>query len=443
VLAPIDFSRLEAALTTPLGLADLAIVALCIGLAWLVDQRLHARSHAGDPRMARIHADVKAGVARVVFALVGLALLLIGRYAYRRWGGTPLFIDLAIPLMVALAAIRMLVYGMRRLFADQAWLKTSERAIAFTIWGLAILWFIGVLPEVARELDEVALPVGKTSVTVLTVGKSIVAIVVTVIVALWVSGLIEQRLLGATSLDTNIKAVLAKFVRAVLLVAGVLFALDAIGFDLTLLTVFSGALGVGIGLGLQKLAANYIAGFTILIDKSIRLGDLITVDNRHGVVAAVTSRYVVVRSNDGTEAIVPNETLVTTSVLRHPHAGNEFKLMVPIQVAYDTDIPLAMRLMADAARAEPSTLEGERAPGVQIIAFADSGINLELTFWVRNPPGGHGAVRSAVSARVLEAFDRAGIVIPNLRRDLRLAGGAYVPGAGAPASGANAGKAPK
>ena len=117
--------------------------------------------------------------------------------------------------------------------------------------------------------------------------------------------------------------------RAVLLVVGVLFALNAIGFDLTLLTVFGGALGVGVGLGLQKLAANYIAGFTILIDKSIRLGDLITVDNRTGVVAAVTSRYVVVRSTDGTEAIVPNETLVTTSVLRHPHAGNEFKLIDP------------------------------------------------------------------------------------------------------------------
>lgn len=443
MISPLDYNRLEFALTTRLGMIDLAIVVVCVGLAWLFDRRLHEHSRAQDPRLARINNEVKAGVARVVFPLVGLLLLLVGRFVYRRWGGLPLFIDIAIPLLVALAAIRMLVYGMRRLFADQAWLKTSERAIAFTIWALAILWFIGVLPELAREMDEIALPVGKTSVTVLTIGKSIVALVLTLIVTLWLSGLIEQRLLSATTLDTNMKAVLAKFVRAILLIVGVLFALDAIGFDLTLLTVFGGALGVGIGLGLQKLAANYIAGFTILIDKSIRLGDLITVDNRTGVVAAVTSRYVVVRSTDGTEAIVPNETLVTTSVLRHPHAGNEFKLMIPVQVAYDTDLPTAMRVMADAARAEASTQLGARAPVVQVLALVDGGINLELTFWVGSPPGGPGAVRTAVSHRILEGFHQNGIVIPNLRRDLRLAGGALVPGAGGAATGENPQNTPK
>lgn len=442
MISPLDFNRLEYALTTRLGMVDLAIVVVCVGLAWLFDRRLHAHSRAEDPRLARINTEVKAGVARVVFPLAGLLLLSIGRIAYIRWGGLPLFIDIAIPLLVALAAIRMLVYGMRRLFANQAWLKTSERAIAFTIWGLAILWFIGALPELVRELDTIALPVGKSSVTLLTVAKGIVAIVLTLIVTLWLSGLIEQRLLSATSLDTNIRAVLSKFVRAVLLVTGALFALNAIGFDLTLLTVFGGALAVGVGLGLQKLAANYIAGFTILIDKSIRLGDLITVDNRQGVVAAVTSRYVVVRSTDGTEAIVPNEILVTTSVLRHPHAGNEFKLMIPVQVAYDTDIPTAMRVMTDAARAESSTQLGERAPVVQVLALADGGINLELTFWVRDPPGGQGTVRTAVSNRILEGFQRSGIVIPNLRRDLRLAGGALVPGAAAPAVGENARNAP-
>ncbi len=295
---------------------------------------------------------LRDGVARIVFALTALLLLVIGRVAYRRWGGDPLFIDLAIPLVIALAVIRMLVYAMRRLFADQAWLGTSERAIGLSIWGLVILYFFGVLPDVARELDNITLPIGKTSISVLTVGKSIAAIVVTLIVALWLSGMLEQRLLHATSLDVNTQAVLAKLVRAVLLVVGGLIALDVIGFDLTLLTVFGGALGVGIGLGLQKLAANYIAGFTILIDKSIRLGDLITVDNKFGVVSRVTSRYVVIRSQDGIEAIVPNETLVTTSVLHHPHPAQEIKLVIRIQVGYDVDIGLALRLMEEAARAE-------------------------------------------------------------------------------------------
>ncbi len=233
---------------------------------------------------------------------------------------------------------------------------------------------------------------------------------------LWLSGMIEQRLLAATSLDINTKTVLAKFVRAALLTVGVLFALEAIGFDLTLLSVFGGALGVGIGLGLQKLAANYIAGFTILIDKSIRLGDLITVDNRFGVVSRVTSRYVVVRSVDGTEAIVPNEILVTTSVLHHPHPSQEFRLVIPIQVAYDTDVALALRLMEEAARAEPSALKDAKAPVAQLTLFAEMGIQLELIFWVREPELGQGVAKSAVGRRVLEAFRANGIALAPPRR---------------------------
>ena len=414
MLAPIAYSRFETALSGPLGWADLAVVVFCVGVAWVIDNQLHTRSRAGDPRVARLHA----GVARIVFALTALLLLLIGRFAYRRWGGVPLFIDLAIPLLIALAAIRMIVYAMRRLFANQAWLETSERAIGFSIWGLVILYFVGVLPEIVQALDDLTLPIGKSSISVLTVGKGVGAIIVTLIVALWLSGMLEQRLLGATSLDVNTKAILAKFVRAVLLIVGVLFALDAIGFDLTLLTVFGGALGVGIGLGLQKFAANYIAGFTILIDRSIRLGDLITVDNRFGVVSRVTSRYVVVRGQDGIEAIVPNETLVTTTVLHHPHPSHDIRLVIPIQVAYDADIGHALRLMEEAARAEPSTLKDDKAPVAQLVQFADSGIQLELIFWVRDPEKGHGVAKSGVGRRILEAFRQNGVTVAYPRREI-------------------------
>ena len=243
---------------------------LCIGIAWTFDRRLAARARART-RARRPPRTCRRASARVVFSLVALLLLALDRIVFKHFWGVPVFVDIAIPMLVALAVIRVLLYGMRSLFAQQAWLKTSERAIAFTIWGLVVLYFIGVLPEIARELDELVLPLGKTSISLLTVGKSIAAVVATLIVTLWLSSLLEARLQSATRFDSNIKAVLAKFLKAVLLVVGVLVALQAIGFDLTLLTVFGGALGVGIGLGLQKLAANYIAGFTILLDKSIRL----------------------------------------------------------------------------------------------------------------------------------------------------------------------------
>jgi small-conductance mechanosensitive channel len=420
MISPIDYSRFETALTSPRGWVDLGIVVVCCGIAWLVDRSLIKRREAhGDEHRTRL----QAGVGRIVFSLVALVLLAIGRAIYVYAGGRPLFIDVAIPLLFALAIIRMLLYAMRRLFAKQAWLKTSERAIAFTAWGLVVLYFVGVLPEVARELDGIVLPVGKSSVSILTIGKGVLAVMLTLVITLWASSLLEERVLNAASFDTNTKALLSKLLRALLLVIGVLIALQSIGFDLTLLTVFGGALGVGVGLGLQKLAANYIAGFIILFERAIRLGDMITVDGRLGRVARVTSRYVVVRSLDGIEAIIPNETLVTTTVLNHTNASHDIRVAVPIQVAYDCDLDLALRLMEEAAAAEPRLVtEGEK-PTAMISAFADSGISLELVLWVTGPAVGMPDVRSKLNRRIFDAFKAHGIAIPYPRRDIQVIGG--------------------
>ena len=416
MLSPIHPSRFESALTTPSGWIDLALTGLCIGIAWAWDRRLARRARAPD---AGPRTHLQAGVGLIAFSLIALVLLGIARYAFARRFGAPLFIDIAIPALVALAAIRVLVYGMRRLFAAQAWLRTSERAISFTIWGLAALYFVGVLPELARELDELVIPVGRSTVSLLTIFKGVVAVVATLIVALWLSGLLERRLLAATTLDSNTRAVLANVVRALLLLVGTLFALQAIGFDLTLLTVFGGALGVGIGLGLQKLAANYIAGYTILLERAIRLGDLITVDGRQGRVSKVTARYVVVRGLDGVEAIVPNETLVTTTVLNHTRATHDIRIAVPVQVAADTDVEQALRLMAEAARAEVRVAPAADPPVALVTTFADGAIGLEAVLWIAGPQAGVAEVRSALYRRILDAFKAHGVRLHEPRREAR------------------------
>jgi small-conductance mechanosensitive channel len=432
MLEPIDPSRFESALGQASGWAELAIVAACLGLAWMLDRMLVRRAPA--PTSDR-QAHVYGGVARVAFPLTALALLVLARFAFRHFGHRPFLIDVAMPLLFALAAIRMVLYAMRRLFAAQAWLKTGERAIAFSIWGAVVLYFTGVLPDLAAELDAIRIPIGRTEVSVLTLGNGMLAVALTLILTLWLSGIIEQRLLSATSLDTNTKAVLAKFVRAVLLVLGVLFALEAIGFDLTLLTVFGGALGVGIGLGLQKLASNYIAGFTILLDRSIRLGDMITVGNRFGVVAKVTSRYVVVRGFDGIDAVVPNETLVTTTVLNHSYRNREIRLAVPVQVSCDSDVELALRLMEEAAHAEARVLKAPNGPLAFLVGFAESGINLELGVSIGDPENGQGNVRSALNLAILRAFRANGIRMPIPQREVRIVsaqGGERIAPAGDP-----------
>ena len=420
MLEPLDPSRFTTALEGSRGWIEFGAVLACLVLAWLFDRALYRRARTVDKST---HGRLHAGFARLFFPLTSLLLLILARFAIRHYGLRPVFVDVAIPLLVALAAIRMAVFAMRRLFASQAWLKTGERAISFAIWGIVVLYFTGVLPELAAELDAIRLPIGKTEVTLLTLGSGLFAVVLTLIVTLWLSGLIEQRLISATSFDTNTKAVLAKFVRALLLVVGLLVALQSIGFDLTLLAVFGGALAVGVGLGLQKLAANYIAGFTILLDRSIRLGDMITVDGRYGVVSRVTSRYVVLKSLDGVEAIVPNETLITTTVLNHSYTTPEVRIGIPMQVAYGTDIELALKLMVDATQPEARVMGKPNEPMGFLVGFGDNGINLELGLWLRDPENGQLALRSSLNRRIYETFTAHGISIPYPRRDVRIVGG--------------------
>ena len=245
-------------------------------------------------------------------------------------------------------------------------------------------------------------------------------VALTLVATLWVSGLVEQRLLSLPATDMSMRVVLSKAVRAVMIVVGVLIALRAIGFDLTLLSVFGGALGVGIGLGLQKLASNYIAGFTILLDRSIRLGDMVTVDGRQGLVSKVTSRYVVVRSLDGVEAIVPNETLVTTTVLNHSYTSREARMAITINVAYDADIAKALALMEAEARTQPRVMTAPNGPMAFLARFGESGVELELGVWIADPENGQLALRSVLNQGILAAFRANGITIPFPQREVRV-----------------------
>jgi len=430
MLPMIDFGRIETALASTAGWMELAIVAGCFALGWLFDRRVTLKS-ASQADFVRVGLG---GVNRLLMPLVTLGLLLIATAVFRHWR-MPFMLPIAIPLAIALGLIRLLVYAMREIFGTPAWLPMSERVIGFTIWLAVLLHFVGVLPELWAELDAMAIPIGSTNVSMLELLKGAMMVILTIAATLWLSGLVEQRLQHAANLDSSVRAVVSKLLRAALLVVGVLIALRVIGFDLTLLTVFGGALGVGIGLGLQKLASNYIAGFTILLDRSIRLGDNVTVDNRFGVVAKVTARYVLIRGLDGVEAIVPNETLVTTTVLNHSYSSREIRLAVPVQVSYDSDVPLALKLMEEAARAEPRVLGAPNEPMGYLVRFADSGIELELGVWINDPENGQLNLRSALNQSILRAFQANGIRIPIPQRELRVIAPTNPPATGIVGSG--------
>ena len=417
MIAPIDFSRLQVALGQPRGWLELALTLACIGIAWLVDRRIAQRRARRVPK-----AHLPGSFVGIRFPLIALLLVYVASVAWSHFVGPPFFLAIAAPILVALVVIRMLAYALHRLFPAQTWLPASELAIGTAIWGLAILYFLGVLPEIRATLAQLVIPIGKTDVSLLTIFTGIAVVVVTLIVTLWISGMIEQRLALAKQLNANLRVVLAKFIRAVLIVVGVLIALEQIGFDLTLLTVFGGALGVGIGLGLQKLASNYIAGFTILLDRSIRIGDLVTVDGRTGVVSNATSRYVVVRSGDGVEAIVPNETVVTTTVLNHSYTSPQVRIALQVQVAYDSDVEKALALLVEIALREPRVLRDAQAPKSFLVNFADNGITLELGVWINDPHVGQLDLKSSLNRAILKEFGAHGIQIPFPQRDIRIVG---------------------
>jgi len=420
MLTPLNLDRIEYSLRTTDGWIELAVIAVCFAIAWVVDRRVHLTSER-ESRVARLGAG---SLNRLIFPLTALALLFVARALFRHWA-TPAFFPLAMPLVVALALIRLSIYALRNILGVHA-ASASERTLSFAIWGALLLYYVGVLPEIGASLDDTRIPIGKGEVSILDLGRDAIVIIIVVILSLWASSLLEQRLMRGTHLDQNLRVVLAKVFRALLLLVGVLVALSFVGVDLTVLSVFGGAVGVGIGLGLQKLASNYIAGFTILLDRSIRLGDMITVDNRTGTVTVVTSRYVVVRGLDGVEAIVPNETLVTTTVLNHSYTSKDVKVGVPVQVSYDSDLELAMRLMVELASAEPRVLQGALAPVVNVLQFASNGIDLELAVWINDPEKGQGNLKTALNIAIWKAFRDHAIRIPYPQREVRILGG--VPG---------------
>jgi small-conductance mechanosensitive channel len=424
MFAPLNLDLIQEALATRDGWIEAAAIIVCFAIGWRIDRRVRVGAR-GDSRMAKLGAD---SVNRLIFPLTTLALLLLLRGALQLehgallHGQTPVFLPIAIPLAIALAAIRLCVYALRNLFGEIRLLP--ERTISFLVWGALILYYFGVLDDIGKVLEGAELSIGRSRINLLELGRDAVVVVLAVTISLWISGFIERWLLRMPDVDRNLRAVLAKFLRALLIIVGVLISLPMLGIDLTVLSVFGGALGVGIGLGLQKLASNYIAGFTILLDRSIRLGDMITVDSRFGVVSKVTSRYVVVRSLDGIEAIVPNETLVTTTVLNHSYTSREVQLTLPVQISYDSDVDLAMKLLQDVALGEPRVLRGPTtAPAASVVRLAESGIDLGLGFWISDPENGQANLRSALNLAIWKAFQQHGINIPYPRRDIRVLGG--------------------
>lgn len=398
---------------------QISVLALCLLVAWLVRRALWTRLIPAPSQTAdsTLHIGV-GGLNRMTFPLTALALVYLGRWILRRFYPVHL-LDLAIPLLFSFALVRTAVYLLRHAFAPSGAVRYWERAIAWSIWIGYALHITGALPELAALLNGLTLSVGKQSVSLLEVLTGVLSVAVTVVLALWASRLIESRLQTAAGLDPRVRVVTTKLAKTILVILAVLIALPLVGIDLTVLSVFGGALGVGIGLGLQKITANYISGFIILLDRSISPGALVTIDNRYGQVTRLTARYIVVRSLDGTEAIIPNETVVSSTVINHTYSNQTVRVAVPIQVSYQSDVDLALRLMRECAERHARVLKQPAAVAL-LKQFGESGVDLELYAWIGDPENGTGNLRSDLYLDLWKAFRAHAIDIPLPQREVRI-----------------------
>ncbi|WP_156392378.1 MULTISPECIES: mechanosensitive ion channel family protein [unclassified Roseateles] len=346
-----------------------------------------------------------------LFPLLALALAFGTSRLLPVWGLAPALFRLALPLLVSLAVIRVIARVLTAAWPNSAPIRLVERIGSWVVWLGAVLWVTGLLPIILDELDGIGWKFGAVKLTLRNIIEGGLTAALVLVLALWVSAAIESRLLQRESMDLSMRKIAANSIRALLLFVGLLFALSAAGIDLTALGVLGGALGVGIGFGLQKLAANYVSGFVILAERSLRIGDMVKVDGFEGRVTDIKTRYTVIRSLGGKEAIVPNEMLITQRVENSSLADPRVLLSTVVQVDYDCDVENVMKALAAAVVDVPRVLS-EPGPAVQLSRFADSGIELTLFFWIMDPENGAGGVKSDVNLAIWRALKRLGVEIP-------------------------------
>ncbi len=398
---------------------QVGVLVVCVAIGWLLSRRYNRRVF-GHVATDATQALSIGGMQRLLFPLSTLVLVLISKSVLRYWQSTHL-LNVAAALLLAMAVIRISIYVMRHTFAPSPWLRASERWISWLAWIGVATYLTGLWPFVRDALLDIDFSVGKQKFSLLLVLQGTLSIIATLLIALWLGRLAETRLMAATSLQANLRVMLSKLAQVLLLLAAFLIALPAVGVDLTVLSVFGGMLGVGIGFGLQKIAANYISGFIILMDRSVSLGDVVTIGEHSGTLTQMTARYVVVRGLGGLEALIPNETIITSTVVNHSFSDRNIRVALPVQVAYATDLDAARKIMADVATKHPRVLKVPE-PGVLITAFADSGINLELGVWVNDPDQGLAGLRSDLYAEIWRAFREHSIEIPFPQREVRVIG---------------------
>ena len=403
-----NFDEWVAALLKPTALTELALLLGCVVLAWLLVKLAGRTRKEPDPASILFGRRTIDGV---LFPLLLLFLAYTAKVFLARVLPIAVF-KVAVPALLALAAIRVIVKVLQVAFKNAPVVRALERTFSWAAWLALVLWVSGLLPVVLEELDDIKWKVGSSTMSVRTMLEGALTASIVIIVTLWISSAIEARLLRkATGGELTLRKAVSNATRVALVFIGLLLALSAVGIDMSALSVLGGAIGVGIGFGLQKLAASYVSGFVMLAERSVRIGDNVRVDAFEGRITDIRARYTVVRALSGRESIVPNEMFISNRIENLSLADTEVLQSTVVSVSYASDVTLVMRLLTEAAAGQGRVLKTP-GPGANLTNFLPDGLEFTVNYWMTDPENGQQNLRSLVNLAILEALRANNIEIP-------------------------------
>lgn len=408
------------ALQSPEQWWQVLILALAGLVAWLIARLLRKKiaEHVADESSSAALARAELANRITLPTVLGLlCLLAAGVFRGSDFPHGMLFV--AGELALALVAIQLLAAAMKRIIKPGPLLVTFDHIIPWIVWFAVAMHLLGWTEPLAGVLDSIGIPLGKSRVSLLDLLKAAVTLLLFTIGAAYLSQLASRRIMAIGDIGIGLRVGITKFVKLVLYVLAGVLALDAVGVNLGALTVFGGALGIGLGFGLQRITANFVSGFIIIADRSIRQGDVITIGERLGVVRELRARYIVVQDRDGVDTLIPNENVISSEVINWSYADSAIRLKLPIQISYADNPRQALAILDKAADNHPR-VQKTPAPASRLMSFGDNGIDLELRFWIRDPQDGVNNVRSDLYLDIWDMFQDAGITIPFPQRDLHL-----------------------
>ncbi|AZO67319.1 MULTISPECIES: mechanosensitive ion channel family protein [unclassified Mesorhizobium] len=398
---------------TPWFFYQAAIIVVLFLVAKLAAQRIEplvenrARQIKGHPGLLRVVVALLRRTDWILFTVFLLAALFLMRAV--TWPSRSHFITIALSLSLAWLFASVLSRIIRNRFV--------ARALAWLTWIYAALVILGIDDDTAAFLDSLAIPLGAVRLSALMVLKAALLLIATVWLSVVVGKYIDERVRISEELTPSIRVLVGKVAKVGLVLVAGAIALSSVGLDLTALTIFSGAVGVGLAFGLQKVVSNFVSGMIILLDKSIKPGDTISLEGTFGWVRELRARFVSVVTRDGREYLIPNEDFITQRVINWSFSDNLVRLDVNFGVSYDAD-PHKVSELAIAAATSVGRVEAGRRPVCWLTDFGDSSLNFVLRFWIHDPQQGLTNVRGRVLLALWDTFRENGIDIPYPHREI-------------------------